>query len=146
MPFQGQRAGGPDQDRGGPALSNYLDEVLVSAWEAVIRVIPDDLETLKATLIELCDSLGCCLVVTTGGTGPRRAGTISPRPHRASSLTTDVTGARTGAATVVIDGRTVVKGGLRFGRAAVRKRKRQHGEGEHGNGQGMQSSLHGLED
>ena len=61
---------GEYEDRGGPALSNYLDEVLVSAWEAVIRVIPDDLETLKATLIELCDSLGCCLVVTTGGTGP----------------------------------------------------------------------------
>ena len=34
------------------------------------RVIPDELGTIEATLIELCDQEGCCLVVTTGGTGP----------------------------------------------------------------------------
>ena len=34
------------------------------------RLIPDDRATLEKTLIELCDLEGCCLVVTTGGTGP----------------------------------------------------------------------------
>ncbi len=61
---------GEYEDRGGPALRGYLEEVLVSPWEGVLRVIPDDRETLERNLIELCDDQRCCLVVTTGGTGP----------------------------------------------------------------------------
>ena len=57
-------------DRGGPAIVEYLREVLSSPWESVARVIPDELNLISETLIELCDSEDCQLIVTTGGTGP----------------------------------------------------------------------------
>jgi molybdopterin adenylyltransferase len=58
------------QDLGGPAIRECLTEILMSSWEAVPRVIPDERPLIEATLRELCDQEGCCLVVTTGGTGP----------------------------------------------------------------------------
>jgi molybdopterin adenylyltransferase len=58
------------EDRGGPAIREALSEILSSPWEAVARVIEDDRATIETTLRELCDREGCCLVVTTGGTGP----------------------------------------------------------------------------
>ena len=58
------------EDRGGPAVRAYLGEVLTSPWEAAARVIPDEEDLIAATLVELVDEAGCCLVVTTGGTGP----------------------------------------------------------------------------
>ncbi len=58
------------EDRGGPAVRAYLDDVLVTPWEAVARVIPDEVEVIRDTLAELADTAGCCLVITTGGTGP----------------------------------------------------------------------------
>jgi molybdopterin adenylyltransferase len=61
---------GEYEDRGGPAIHDYLTEVLQSDWEPVARVIADDLPTVEQTLIQLCDDEGCCLVITTGGTGP----------------------------------------------------------------------------
>lgn len=61
---------GEYEDRGGPAVREYLTEVLVTPWEAEPRVIPDEVELIRATLVELVDDLGCCLVITTGGTGP----------------------------------------------------------------------------
>ncbi|MCD4689013.1 MAG: molybdopterin adenylyltransferase [Desulfuromonadaceae bacterium] len=57
-------------DRGGPAIVDYLRQVLVSEYREVLRVIPDERETIVQTLSELCDEQGCCLVITTGGTGP----------------------------------------------------------------------------
>ena len=60
---------GEYEDRGGPAIESYLDEVLASPWATVYRVIADDLDGIVATLRELSDQ-GCCLIVTTGGTGP----------------------------------------------------------------------------
>ena len=48
----------------------YLDDVLSTPWEAVTRVIPDEVDVIRATLVELADKAGCCLVITTGGTGP----------------------------------------------------------------------------
>ena len=63
---------GEYEDRGGPAIAAYLEEVLTSPYEVVPRVIPDELETIEATLKELSDDEGCCLVVTTGGTGPAK--------------------------------------------------------------------------
>ena len=44
--------------------------MLTSDWEPVARVIPDEQAVIEQTLIELCDRERCCLVVTTGGTGP----------------------------------------------------------------------------
>jgi len=57
-------------DLGGPAIQQYLEDVLTSSWEAVARVIPDERPLLDETLRELSDREGCCLIVTTGGTGP----------------------------------------------------------------------------
>ena len=61
---------GEYEDRGGPAVREYLAEVLVTPWEAETRIIPDEVDLIRATLVELVDDLGCCLVITTGGTGP----------------------------------------------------------------------------
>lgn len=61
---------GEYEDLGGPAMRAWFERVLTSPWEAVVRVIPDEQPLIEATLIELCDQEKCCLVVTTGGTGP----------------------------------------------------------------------------
>jgi molybdopterin adenylyltransferase len=61
---------GEYQDLGGPAIADYLNEVLSSKWEPVVRVIPDEEQVVAETLIDLADNEGCCLIVTTGGTGP----------------------------------------------------------------------------
>ena len=58
------------QDLGGPAIQDYLAEILTSPFRVVARVVPDEQTVIEQTLAELCDSEGCCLVVTTGGTGP----------------------------------------------------------------------------
>src|SRR6516225_5079816 len=60
------------EDRGGPAIRDCLTEILSCPWEPVPRVIPDERPLIEQTLAELCDKEGCCLVVTTGGTGPAR--------------------------------------------------------------------------
>ena len=60
------------EDRGGPAIRDCLTEILSCPWEPVARVIPDERSLIEQTLTELCDREGCCLVVTTGGTGPAR--------------------------------------------------------------------------
>ena len=63
---------GEYEDRGGPAILDYLSEVLKSDWTPVARVIPDELHTITETLQELSDLEKCCLIVTTGGTGPAK--------------------------------------------------------------------------
>lgn len=60
------------QDLGGPAIRDCLQEILSCPWEAVARLIPDERPIIEQTLRELCDADDCCLVVTTGGTGPSR--------------------------------------------------------------------------
>jgi molybdopterin adenylyltransferase len=61
---------GEYEDLGGPAIVQYLRDVLTSAWEPVARVIADDREVIESTLAALCDAEQCSLVITTGGTGP----------------------------------------------------------------------------
>lgn len=58
------------EDLGGPAIAAYLSRVLDSRWEPVHRLIADEQPVIEATLRALCDQEECCLVVTTGGTGP----------------------------------------------------------------------------
>jgi len=58
------------QDLGGPAIRDCMTEILSCPWDAVPRLIADEQPQIEATLIELCDKEQCCLVVTTGGTGP----------------------------------------------------------------------------
>ena len=61
---------GEYEDRGGPAIQEYLHEVLASPWEPVTRLVPDERPVVEAALRLLCDQENCCLVITTGGTGP----------------------------------------------------------------------------
>ncbi|MBS0345183.1 MAG: molybdopterin adenylyltransferase [Proteobacteria bacterium] len=63
-------SGGVYEDKGLPALQDWLGKALTTPWEAVTRLIPDDQPSIEKTLIELCDEAGCSLVLTTGGTGP----------------------------------------------------------------------------
>ncbi len=61
---------GEYEDRGGPAIRDYFSQTLASPWEAVCRVIADEQPLIERTLVELADDEHCCLIVTTGGTGP----------------------------------------------------------------------------
>lgn len=58
------------EDKGGPAIRQWMSQALSSPWEAVAKVIPDEKADIEAALIELADVEGCSLIVTTGGTGP----------------------------------------------------------------------------
>jgi len=58
------------EDKGIPALKEWLDKVLTSPWEAIARVIPDEQPGIESTLRDLVDHENCGLVLTTGGTGP----------------------------------------------------------------------------
>src|SRR3954463_4573140 len=60
------------EDRGGPAIRDCLLEILSCSWEPDARLIPDEQPVIEATLRDLCDREVCCLVVSTGGTGPAR--------------------------------------------------------------------------
>jgi molybdopterin adenylyltransferase len=61
---------GEYEDKSGPAIVACLRDVLSCEWEPVVRVIPDEQPLIETTLKALCDAEACCLVVTTGGTGP----------------------------------------------------------------------------
>ena len=57
------------EDKGLPALLDWLTRALKNSVRFEPRLIPDEQERISATLIELVDA-GCSLVLTTGGTGP----------------------------------------------------------------------------
>ena len=57
------------EDKGLPALQEWLQRALRNPLTFQPRLIPDEAATISATLIELVDA-GCSLVLTTGGTGP----------------------------------------------------------------------------
>ena len=58
------------EDEGGPAILGFLKEAIASPVEVHYKCIPDLQETIEATLVEFVDTIGCNVVVTTGGTGP----------------------------------------------------------------------------
>ena len=57
------------EDKGLPALQDWLTRALLNPITFEPRLIPDEKEGISKTLIELVDT-GCALVLTTGGTGP----------------------------------------------------------------------------
>lgn len=61
---------GEYEDLGGPAMQDWLSRALTNEWQAVARIVPDEQEQVEAVLKELADEQNCCLIVTTGGTGP----------------------------------------------------------------------------
>ena len=60
---------GTYEDKGLPALQEWLGKALKNPISFEPRLIPDEQATISRTLIELVDA-GCALVLTTGGTGP----------------------------------------------------------------------------
>jgi molybdopterin adenylyltransferase len=63
---------GTYEDKGLPALEDWLTQTLTSPWQTEKRLIADDQPGIEQCLIELCDQRGCHLILTTGGTGPAR--------------------------------------------------------------------------
>lgn len=58
------------EDEGIPALQAWLKEILWNPVSFVTRLIPDDQPGIESTLRALADQEHCCLILTTGGTGP----------------------------------------------------------------------------
>ncbi|TDQ41940.1 molybdopterin adenylyltransferase [Tepidicella xavieri] len=58
------------EDKGLPALKEWLSRALKNPITFEARLIPDEQALISHTLIELVDQAGCALVLTTGGTGP----------------------------------------------------------------------------
>ena len=60
---------GAYEDKGLPALQDWMGKALKNPITFAPRLIPDEQAPISRTLIELVDA-GCALVLTTGGTGP----------------------------------------------------------------------------
>ena len=60
------------EDLSGKAIIDTLNDYLTSTWEPVYQVIPDEQNLIEDTLKNMVDNEDCCLVVTTGGTGPAK--------------------------------------------------------------------------
>jgi molybdopterin adenylyltransferase len=58
------------EDLSGQAIRVTLNSYLSSAWEEVYAVLPDSKEKIERELKNMIDKKKCCLVITTGGTGP----------------------------------------------------------------------------
>ncbi|HRK55533.1 MAG TPA: molybdopterin adenylyltransferase [Cyclobacteriaceae bacterium] len=58
------------EDLPGKAIVDTLNEYLISDWEKEYAVIPDEQDLIEHTLKDMADNKGCCLIVTSGGTGP----------------------------------------------------------------------------
>ena len=58
------------EDKGGPGIEAALHALLQTPWRAVRRLLPDEQPLIEATLRELAEQEKCCLILTTGGTGP----------------------------------------------------------------------------
>jgi molybdopterin adenylyltransferase len=65
-------SGGVYEDKGIPALQEWLAAALTTPFRVETRLIPDERAQIEATLVELVDVARCHLVLTTGGTGPAR--------------------------------------------------------------------------
>lgn len=58
------------EDIPGKAIVSTLNEYLISTWEKEYAVIPDEQSLIEKTMIEMADEKKCCLIITSGGTGP----------------------------------------------------------------------------
>lgn len=61
---------GEYQDESGKAINNFLNRTVRSNWIAVMKIVPDGIDSVAKALVEMSDSEDCDLVLTTGGTGP----------------------------------------------------------------------------
>ena len=76
---------GEYEDLSGPEIQCLLDEILTNPIDFHRRLVPDNIEEISDALIELCDDLGCALILTTGGTGPAPRD-VTPEATRASAM------------------------------------------------------------
>jgi molybdopterin adenylyltransferase len=60
------------EDKGIPALQEWLASAVTNPLTYATRLIADEQPVIESALIELCDVERCDLVLTTGGTGPAR--------------------------------------------------------------------------
>ena len=58
------------EDLPGKEIVSTLNEYLKSSWEKEYAVVPDEQNLIEQTMINMADQKGCCLIVTSGGTGP----------------------------------------------------------------------------
>ncbi len=63
---------GDYEDISGPAIVSFLEESIISEWETICRIVPDESDTIEEAIADLSDNYGCSLIVTTGGTGPAK--------------------------------------------------------------------------
>ena len=61
---------GEYEDISGKAINDFLNRTVQSNWIAVIKIVPDGIDSVAKALVEMSDGEGCDLVLTTGGTGP----------------------------------------------------------------------------
>ncbi|HPM31587.1 MAG TPA: molybdopterin adenylyltransferase [Chryseolinea sp.] len=60
------------EDIPGKAIVATLNDYLTSEWEQEYAVVPDEQSEIEQTLIEMADVKNCCLIITSGGTGPAK--------------------------------------------------------------------------
>jgi molybdenum cofactor synthesis domain-containing protein len=65
-------SGGVYEDKGIPALADWLASAITTPYRLETRLIADERADIERTLVELVDQQRCHLVLTTGGTGPAR--------------------------------------------------------------------------
>src|SRR6478736_1311053 len=57
-------------DQGVPGLTAWFQAALATPWRVETRLIPDGQPVIERARVKLVDTIGCDLVLTTGGTGP----------------------------------------------------------------------------
>jgi molybdopterin adenylyltransferase len=60
------------EDIPGKAIAETLKIYLKSSWEQEYAVVPDEQSQIEQTLIDMADLRNCCLIITSGGTGPAK--------------------------------------------------------------------------
>lgn len=58
------------QDESGPAIEKFLRDAVTTPWKSLRRIVPDGIDSVRDTFIDMADRAGCCLIFSTGGTGP----------------------------------------------------------------------------
>jgi len=63
---------GEYEDKGGPAIIDWLNNTLTTKWEPSYSIIPDEQQEIENIICKKTDDEVCCLILTTGGTGPAK--------------------------------------------------------------------------
>lgn len=58
------------EDISGKEIIKVLEEYITSEFQPVYKVIPDEQDIIEQELIAMSDEEACCMILTTGGTGP----------------------------------------------------------------------------